>query len=120
VLTSWGRHEAFALRGTTSRGVVALVGELDIAGESMVAELVGEAAETSPSEPVVLDLADLTFLDVGGLNAILRVREHVTRSGREFVVRHPSPAVCRLLELCHPVPGLPVEGSSAISACRTV
>jgi anti-anti-sigma factor len=81
--------------------VVFAAGELDIAGASTLVDLVMEAAaRVDRGGCVVLDLADVSFLDVGGLRALHRVDDLATRAGVHLVLRDPSPAVRRLLALC--------------------
>ena len=48
---------------------------------------------------VVLDLADLTFMDVSGLRAILDAAREARRRERSFVIENPMPHIVRLLEL---------------------
>ena len=77
---------------------VALGGELDFDAsrivESAFAELVAEDARM-----VVLDLADLSFIDSTGLAVLVRAKRHVeSRSSRLFIRRHSS-ASQRLIDL---------------------
>lgn len=80
-------------------------------GGSVVAEVEGEVdadncatfAESLrglPTDlPVVLDLARLSFIDSSGVSALLDLRNEVTGRGQTFVVRNPTPAVRRVLEI---------------------
>ena len=52
--------------------IVTLVGELDMAHASTVAETLDALADTE--RPLVVDLGDLTFIDSSGIHAILRPR----------------------------------------------
>jgi anti-anti-sigma factor len=48
---------------------------------------------------LVLDLADVGFVDSAGLGALLSIRERTTQLGIEMAIARPSDAVRRLLEL---------------------
>ena len=66
--------ELFSLTRTThdASEVVTLVGELDMAHASEVAETLDALADNS--RPVIVDLSELTFIDSSGIHAILRPR----------------------------------------------
>jgi anti-sigma B factor antagonist len=49
---------------------------------------------------VVLDLAELTFIDGGGLRAIQQAGERARTNGHELLLENPTPWVRQLLELC--------------------
>jgi anti-sigma B factor antagonist len=48
---------------------------------------------------VVLDLAEVTFIDSTGLSALMDAHFESERNGGGFAVRHPSSAVRRVVEL---------------------
>jgi anti-sigma B factor antagonist len=56
-------------------------------------------AERSGAERVVLDLADVEFLDGGGLRALANAARRGRRMRGGVVVEHPSEPVARLLHL---------------------
>jgi len=76
--------------------VVALRGELDVctAADGLRA-LTGPAAAR-----VVVDLAELAFMDCYSLGEIMAVRAQARRAGGDLVLAGPQPAVLRLLVLC--------------------
>ena len=76
--------------------VIALEGELDIAGVPAV-ERELERAEAAGASTVVLDLRRLRFIDTSGLRVV--VVAHRRRAGRLAVVRG-SHAVQRVFEVC--------------------
>ncbi|MFD3698815.1 STAS domain-containing protein [Streptomyces sp. NPDC058646] len=82
------------------RVVVQVGGEMDIDRAPMLWEAV-EAVITRPDSPgeVVVDLAELTFCDSSGLNALLQARITAEKHGRRLSLRAPSPQVVHLLEL---------------------
>jgi anti-anti-sigma factor len=48
---------------------------------------------------VVLDLTDLTFIDVAGLRTLAYTAAALTATGRRLHLAHPSPQLCRLAGL---------------------
>jgi anti-sigma B factor antagonist len=61
-----------------------------------------------PGDQVVLDLADVSFLDCSGLRALLRVHHQVRRWGGVSRLVAPAPVAGRVLEItgvdrCMPV-----------------
>ena len=48
---------------------------------------------------LVVDLSELTFIDVAGMHALARAAERMSRTGRRLRVCHPSPQLRRLLRL---------------------
>ena len=73
-------------------------GELDMSNSAALgAEL--RRAERRGAAVMVLDLADLSFMDVSGLRAILDAARRARRDGRKLVVANPLPSIVRLFEL---------------------
>jgi anti-sigma B factor antagonist len=75
-----------------------LTGELDISTSTSL-ELELKAAEERRPPMLVLDLAQLRFMGVSGLRAILDAARRARREGRHFVVTNPGPHILRLFEL---------------------
>src|SRR5262245_35273261 len=48
---------------------------------------------------VVVDLADVTFMDSGAIQALLLARRYLGDEGREFRLQHFTAPVARILEL---------------------
>ena len=48
---------------------------------------------------LVLDLADVDFIDSSGLRIIVNAHSELEAAGRRLVLTHTSPAVARLLEI---------------------
>jgi anti-sigma B factor antagonist len=78
--------------------VVALRGELDVSaaadGLSALTALAAAGAR------VVVDLAELAFMDCYSLGEIMAVRAQARRAGGDLVLAGPQPIVLRLLVLC--------------------
>ena len=88
-------------------GELVAVGELDV---SVVDYFWGAAAsKLDPRREVVLDLADLSFIDSGGIRAIVRLAEEVCRHG--LVLRSPRRGVLKVLDILgvEHFPGIRVE-----------
>jgi anti-anti-sigma factor len=75
-----------------------LSGELDISNATAL-ELELQLAEACRPPVLVLDLAQLRFMGVSGLRAILDAARRARREGRHFVVSNPVPHIARLFEL---------------------
>jgi anti-anti-sigma factor len=76
--------------------VVALRGELDVCTAAD-----GLSALTAPAGTrVVVDLAELAFMDCYSLGVIMAVRARARRAGGDLVLAGPQQAVHRLLALC--------------------
>jgi anti-sigma B factor antagonist len=58
-----------------------------------------EAAETHNPKEIVLDLAELSFMDVTGLRTILDAARRARKVGSAVVIVNPLPHIIRLLEL---------------------
>jgi anti-anti-sigma factor len=75
--------------------VFALRGELDVSS----CDGLPEQMQGPPGRLVVLDLAELTFVDSSGLGAIHAARRLAIKNGGTLVVSRPRPVVHRVLQL---------------------
>jgi anti-sigma B factor antagonist len=75
-------------------GALLLTGEID---SYTAPELSERLAGEPPVE--VLDLAGVTFIDSSGLRVIVEAHQRRTAAGSRLVLRAPSAAVQRLLEI---------------------
>jgi anti-anti-sigma factor len=87
-------------RHETAEGFVVLVleGEFDLAAVPSLREEI-EAAQAQAPRGVVLDLAEVTFVDSSGLRELLRARAAYDAAGKGFALAAPQPPVIRLFEL---------------------
>lgn len=76
-------------------------GELDLATASRLEEALEECAREHPRR-LVVDLADVPFVDAAGLRVLISAHDRQERDGGEFAIRRPSRPVLRLLELAQP------------------
>lgn len=81
------------------RVVVALHGELDMAGLRVLDEVVKPLVEAWGLS-VRLDASDLAFLDAAGLRGLVELRALLRARGGELTIGAPSPPVHRILDLC--------------------
>lgn len=84
------------IRRDGRRPVVAVSGELDLAGKDLLEAMLAHVRSTH-SGTVAVDLAQVSFVDTHGVSPVL---------GRDVVLVAASPAVRRLLRLL----GLPLPG----------
>src|SRR5262245_46655749 len=77
---------------------VALSGELDMAASFRVESELERLLAAPGIDNVVLDLAEISFLDSAGLGALLSIREQATRLGRDMRIDRMSESVKRVLE----------------------
>lgn len=82
----------------TETTVVELRGELDMATAAEAYATVVEATDTSEAPCVVVDLSEVTFMDVSGIRVLLRAWTELTRAGRHLVLAEPVPSVARLFD----------------------
>jgi anti-sigma B factor antagonist len=81
-----------------SEVVVALSGELDLAGAPRLRECFAQLEHVGATQ-VVLDLTDLDFVDSTGLSVLVMEFHRTQAAGGSTVMRNPSPAVMRILEI---------------------
>jgi anti-sigma B factor antagonist len=95
--------------GRGAEGVLTLrpAGELDIATAARLERALAD--DRRPGDRVVLDLADLEFIDSTGLRAIVRGAEAARRDGWELKLRPGPPAVQRVFEIAGVLGALPFD-----------
>jgi anti-sigma B factor antagonist len=86
--------------------VVALRGELDIAG---VAAALAAVAARKPE--IVVDLAGLEFIDSSGVAALALGRQHARHAGGDLLLAAPRQQVLRVLTLTRLIDVFPVHAS---------
>lgn len=86
------------VRPTDSEAVIALGGVLDLTAGDVLAHVV-DAAVADGAARVVLDLSDLDFVDAAGVGRLVGARNLAAGAGALLVVRSPSEAAARILEL---------------------
>ncbi len=89
-----------------AQGLFVLRGDLDSHSCQTLAESLNAVAS---SEPLVLDMGAVRFIDSSGLRALLAAHD-ARREGEPLVLRNPSRAVRRLLEITALTTHLTLEG----------
>jgi anti-anti-sigma factor len=99
------------VRGDVIEGGLRITGELDMASVEDLRKLAASIAD--PTHEVVLDIADLEFLDAAGLRAIVQLADFACPQG--LVLRWPRDNVLRVLEVLRieDIAGIRVERRSA-------
>ena len=94
---------------TGDEHVIALVGELDLAGVDQVAEELLRAEKTDAGE-IVVDLSELTFIDSSGIRLILEADARSRADGNRLrLIRGPA-LVQRVFEISGVTARLPFSG----------
>jgi anti-sigma B factor antagonist len=86
--------------------VVALRGELDIAGAAAAL-----AAVAARKPEIVVDLAGLEFIDSSGVAALARGRQHARHAGGDVLLAAPRQQVLGVLTLTRLIDVFPVHAS---------
>jgi anti-sigma B factor antagonist len=76
--------------------VLGVCGELDLASACTMENALSRAAGAG-AKVIVLDLADLEFVDSSGISVLVRAQLRATREGRRLVLRNLSVQVARVL-----------------------
>ena len=76
--------------------MLVLRGEFDLTG---VQQFDDAAAVLTPSDSLVLDLHDLSFMDSSGLGALMGLYRRGVSEGWSLVLANPQPQVTRLLQI---------------------
>jgi anti-anti-sigma factor len=77
-----------------SWNLVTVLGEIDMNNAGQLVDALESVAGTA-----VVDLSAVTFIDSKGLQGLLQVQRALRRRGDDLILRHPSRAVRRILEL---------------------
>ena len=75
---------------------VAVRGELDIATRSILDDALTQAIELGASI-VLVDLAELSFIDATGLGALVSARNRLLAQSRDLTLRNPSPVITSMI-----------------------
>ena len=89
--------------------VVALYGELDVAGAADVAAALAVVAARVPR--IIVDLAGLEFIDSSGVAALARGRKLARHAGGDLLLAAPRRGVLRILTITRLIDVFPVHAS---------
>ena len=90
---------SFATTVTGDTAVVALTGELDVAGAGLLEQEIERVAADHDASTVVLDLAGLEFMDSTGLRLVVLADTRMRESGRRFALVRGTPDVQRVFSI---------------------
>jgi anti-sigma B factor antagonist len=79
--------------------VVSLRGGLDMATAPALRERLSELAAASPPPRVVVDLAELDFIDSTGLSVIMSAMKRLRAAESELVLRNPQAGPRKVIDL---------------------
>ncbi len=96
--------------------VVALNGELDVAGAALIELVVDRVAADHAPRALVLDLSGLDFMDSTGLRLVVLADARAREEGREFALVRGAPDVHRVFEITRMSDRLRILGSAAEAA----
>jgi anti-sigma B factor antagonist len=74
---------------------LALAGEIDAYTAPALAEAIGRCDHTY----VMIDMAEVEFVDSSGLRVLIEAHQEAQAADRRIQLTNPSPAVSRLLEI---------------------
>jgi anti-anti-sigma factor len=92
--------EAWRLEVTREPGhtAVRVTGDLDLETAPQLLAAI-EPHLAGGSEPLVLDLSRLSFIDSSGLSALIRINQRMTDAGCGLTIVAPAPPVAKVLEI---------------------
>ena len=110
-------HTGFAVDVTGENGTLTahLSGELDMVTAPLLAERLGGLCDEG-ARRLTLDLARLSFIDSSGLSALVSTLKRCRAAGGEVVLRSPTAATAKVLEICGLSQVFTIEGQPATDA----
>jgi anti-sigma B factor antagonist len=78
--------------------VVSVGGDLEFGTAASLRSTLIDVAQQG-SDPLVLDLADLEFIDSTGLSLLVQAKQRIESQGHRFVLRNPTERVRRVIEI---------------------
>lgn len=97
--TAYASDAALRVSREDDRTVVWLTGDHDIATQKNLADVLVNAIAVDHAD-LVVDLGAVTFLSAATINELVRARAFLHDHSRDLALRAPSPAACRILEIC--------------------
>ena len=84
---------------------MSVYGELDLTTAPLLEDALERAAQTD-AQRIVVDLADLSFIDSSGIRCLLTASQASREDGNRLRLKNPQRAVQRVFELSHAEPQL--------------
>ena len=91
--------ETFRIKATPALGccTLAMYGEADMAVAPDIVELGTAGLREDSTSKLIVDLANLTFMDSSAIGALIHLRNLATASNKELVLSHVPPRVHQVL-----------------------
>lgn len=87
----------------------ALSGEMDArSSEDVMDAVMAEVFDTETTDPLILDLHGIVYLDSKGLHDLIDVYRRMETRSRELKFRNPSPMARRVLEITNMIDLVPI------------
>ena len=93
-------HVAGQSHGEPDVFVLTLSGDVDLMHVTNLRATLSAAAARRPDR-IVVDVADVTFMDTAALRTFIAIRRRCVATGVGFTLRRPSHVVDRLLTVTH-------------------
>ena len=87
-----------ACTGRDGEVVVRVSGEIDMAAAPVFRERLTAVIDAN-GDDVVVDLADVTFMNSSGLVVLVQAHQSLQSTSRKLLIARPSPPVTRVLEV---------------------
>jgi anti-anti-sigma factor len=81
-----------------TQATVWIEGEVEFATAPRLRETLLELAQEG-ARPVVVDLAEVSFLDSAGISLLIQAKKRLTSGGSDLVLRDPQANIRRVLEI---------------------
>ncbi|MDQ1426490.1 MAG: anti-sigma factor antagonist [Acidimicrobiaceae bacterium] len=78
--------------------VIVIAGELDMAREPEIVSLL-MSLDAAPETPIDMDMSEVTFVDSGGLRALLKANVYLANRGCDLRLVNPQDQLVRLIDL---------------------
>ncbi len=103
----------------TVRTDMQLIGELDMATDSVLGTLIEQQIATGHLD-VRIDVSELSFCDVRGLRALLQASRRLAEADGQLTLTHPRPLLSRVATLCGIAAelGLPISSPAGVAENR--
>lgn len=86
------------LQRNNQSAVLNLKGELDLGSAEILGQAITEV-ELSGADPLVIDMAEVGFLDCSGLAVLLGAYNRACRDDRDLFITNATPAVRRIFNM---------------------
>lgn len=94
-----GPPGSFEVRSTGTAGEVLLRGELDAYTAPQLDAVLSAVARPGGPKRIVVDLGELDFIDVSGVDALVSANQGAQRTGSQLVLRGVPRQTLKLLEI---------------------